>query len=84
MLLSLFLALAAGGATSYLIALVGVIITLFTSGRNSADTPGLNSWLRLIVLPVSVGIGMLVFFLAFRRSQPSNDGGSRLHKRAVP
>lgn len=75
LLVSAFLGLAAAGATSYVIALLGVIVALFTTGRNATETPGLNAWHRVLVLPLSVLAGGLVFVMALRRKRTSSASG---------
>jgi ABC-type multidrug transport system permease subunit len=84
LLLSLFLGFAAGGVTSYLIALVGVVATLLASGANSATAPGMDIWLRLFALPISIAVGILVFVLAFRRANVAPSGAGNAQTRVGP
>jgi TRAP-type C4-dicarboxylate transport system permease small subunit len=62
---SLFLAIVACGMSFYLILFVSLTVMSVTHHANPAETPGLQAALRDIVLPISVGVSAVTFFLSF-------------------
>lgn len=73
LLVSVFLAAAAGGLTFYLIMFVGLMATLFTSGTNPAQAPGLNGVLRMLAVPVCLVVAVLAFVAGQRRRVAPTD-----------
>jgi hypothetical protein len=71
LLLSAFLALAVCGVSFYLAFFAGLIYTAVLGPAQPANDAGLQVTLRHLALPVSLLLGCLSFFIAFRHSGKS-------------
>jgi hypothetical protein len=65
LVLSLFFALVACGTLFYLITFLGLMVEVFRGPLNPANTPGFSSALKHVLLPLSLAVGTLTFFLTF-------------------
>lgn len=65
-LFSGFLALVICGVFFYLAYFVGLIYSAATGPLNPANTQSLQAALRHTVLPISIGLGVATFIVAFR------------------
>jgi len=53
--------------TFYLGYFVALIVAALVGPLNPANTPGLQTWLRQLMMPVAVVVGLLAAVLSYRR-----------------
>ncbi len=80
-LFSLFLAVVACGMSFYVILFGSLMVIALTHQANPSTTPGLQTGLRHIVLPISIGIGVVVYLIAFVRMGKKKLSGDTFSER---